>query len=317
MREIGRAIERLDAARAVPHGRFDVTARVEGQAAAARRRCAHRGFQRTLDRGGIGTRRRRRAPFDLQRVGTALRVPRAQADHRDAGGRSGVRAATARRARHRARLRTSSTLPMRPTLPPSIGQCRTDANSRPGSRTSMPKRALPSIFAAISMRGCVLPINVHCSGGFVPTRPGGVAAACGRELTVVRALPGPVPHHAVADAQLGHRQLPAQCGGPEQLRARGGGGEAQRPPCIGDARRAAGDADAELARDLEQHPAADAHAARLAARLAGFGGCSGSIAMLLATLPYSASAPASNNDTRDNATSSSSATKVASAVCTP
>jgi hypothetical protein len=64
-----------------------------------------------------------------------------------------------------------------PGLPPSIGQWRTTAWHMPGRRTSMPNTALPSILAAMSVRGAAVPIRVQSFASFTLTEPGGVAAA--------------------------------------------------------------------------------------------------------------------------------------------
>jgi hypothetical protein len=89
------------------------------------------------------------------------------------------------------------------------------------------------------------------------------------QLAVVRALAAAgVGDHAVGHRQLVGRQFPGERGRTDELRARGGCGQPQRLPGVGHAGRAAGQAQAQFARQLADHPAAGTHAARLAAGLA-------------------------------------------------
>ena len=55
------------------------------------------------------------------------------------------------------------------TLPPRVGHMLTLAYSMPGSTTSRPKRALPSILPALSSRATGLPMSLKSFGSFSAT----------------------------------------------------------------------------------------------------------------------------------------------------
>ena len=155
--------------------------------------------------------------------------------------------------------------------PPSIGACSTLAYTRPGNRTSMPYTARPSHLPVRSTRCAGRPMTRKADRAFsvhvARWRQGGLLG----QLAVMRARPRRVADHAVAHLEFGHRQLPAQRCHAKQPRARRGGGHAQRLPSIGHAGRAAGDVDAEFARELQRHPARAAECERLLPRLAVVG----------------------------------------------
>ena len=133
-----------------------------------------------------------------KRLGAALGMPAGAAHHRQRRGRAAHRSPDAPRARHPA----APAPPHRsraPGLPPSAGRVAHDGVAAcPGSRTSMPKRALPLDLAAMSVRGAARPISFHALRGFSATLPGGVFAAALHQLAVVRALAASVADDAVA-----------------------------------------------------------------------------------------------------------------------
>lgn len=65
------------------------------------------------------------------------------------------------------------------SLPPNTGHIATAAYSRPGGRTSMAKRALPSVLPATSLRGTGWPTSRYCDAGLSVTLAGGaMSRAC-------------------------------------------------------------------------------------------------------------------------------------------
>ncbi len=255
MREVGRAIDLLEVARRARVGGGDVAAAVEGEsrrsAAAAARALASRWamIARAVEAAG-----RTLLPLDLDRRGAALRMPPGAADDRQRRRRPAVRAEpndaldAGQRQRRRDIDRAGAAADHRAVADRREQQARrphVDAEARRavalGGDVDARRRGADQL-------PVLAPLQAHLAGRRRRRHA--------RELAVVRRAAGGMADDAVADDELAGRLLPGDRRGADEARARRRRGDAQHVPGVDDARRAAGDVDAELARDLGDDPLA-------------------------------------------------------------
>jgi hypothetical protein len=254
-------------------------------------------------------------PFDLDRVGAALRVPARAADDRERRRRAavGAEANDALDAGERERRRDVDR-----ARAAAEHRAVTDRREQQAGRSHVDAEAGAAVALGDGIdarRGgadqapVLAPLQAHLAGRRRRRHA--------RELAVVRRVARAVADDAVADDELARRLLPGDRRRAEQARARRRRGEAQHVPAVDDARRAAGDVDAELARDLGDDPLPGLRRRRLAARL-GLARMevrqAGDHRRDVAVEPVGARR---TRRTRASGTSSSSATSMASAVCVP
>ncbi len=265
VRKIRSAIDLLDVARRARVGGGDVAPGVEREPAVGRGRRARAPFELGDDRRAVEPARGALLPVDAERRGAALRVPPRAADDGERCGRAAVRAEAddafdagereRRRDVDRARAAAEHRA-MADRREHEPGRTHVDAEDR---------RAVALRCGVDARRGgadqppLLAPLHAHLAG----RRRRGHA----RELAVVRAVAGRMADDAVADDDLAGRLLPRDRRRADQPRTRGRGGDAQHVPRIDDARRAAGDVDAELARDLGDDPLPGFRRRRLVAGL--------------------------------------------------
>ncbi len=261
VREIGCAVDALDVACGPGLRRGDVTTGVEGEAAAGRRRPPCRGLESVDDGAAVERAGRALLPGDRNRLGAAPGVPPGATDDGERGRRAGVRAEAddpldagqgergadvdraGAAAEHRAVAHRGKE---------QAGQADVDAEHRRAI-------ALGRNVQARQRPADQLPLVGPLQLDVAARRRSGHR----RELAVMGREARGMADDAIANDELVHRLLPGDRGGAEQARARGRGGKADDVPGVDDARRSAGDVDAELARDLRDHPLAGARFGRL------------------------------------------------------
>ena len=269
VRQVRRAVQRLDPARRVGQRRRAVAAAVEGEAAAPFGRVARCRFERGFDAFGVERTLRWRAPLHRQRTRGFARMPRGAGNDRERGIGAAQRrqphdALDARQLQRRV----------------GVDRARCAADHRRVHDAGVQQARQPHVEsvhrAPVALVGQVDALRGLADDAHRTARlQDHVAGRCQRglrdQLAVVRARPRRVADDAVAHLELRHRQLPAQRRHAEQSRARGGGGQAQRLPRIGYAGRSAGHVDAEFARHLQRDPARGLERRGLLARLARVG----------------------------------------------
>ena len=271
VREVGRAVERLDGACAwtrLALGRRHVAATaVVGEAAVVCERVTRRGLQRCRDGLRIDRAGRRRCPVDRQRLHRLAGMPAAARDHRDAGGGAGPW----RQAHQPLHAGAAQHLVL------VADTLRRAAEHRAHAHRGVQQALGPDV-EAVDRAAVALGDDVGARRVAADQRPGGTrlqrhitgrrAGGRGGEFAEVRTLAGGVRHDAVAHYDLLLGQAPAQRGGTDQLGPHGGRGQPQRLPGVDDAGRRARHVDAELARQLGDDPLAALHGRRPAARFA-------------------------------------------------
>ncbi len=193
-------------------------------------------------------------PLDRDRSGAALRMPPSPTDDGDRGSRSGVRAETNDALDAGQRERRSDVDGTGAAAEHRAMADRRVEHSGQADVAAEDRRAIALGDDVDPRRGAadqlpvLAPLQRHLAGGGRRSHL--------RELAVVRRVARGMADDAFVNDELAGRLLPGDRRGADETGARRRRGQRQHVPGVDDARRAAGDVDAELARNLGDDPLA-------------------------------------------------------------